>query len=880
MTILLIPLLHRKSDFIAFSPRRAAPGRLPAVAGGAASLWLALVCAFAHADTGVGVDTWRANKLDPTAGAAQQTADERGTSWLKAGESRSPTGNLYMCPAEPPATSPHGDWISYGVLQVGAIGTSGDDDNALWNRYVDWDSGLILGLLDYWWERPKDGTYANVRASRISDDDQYYQLAFGRAGSYKVQAFVRDLPNVLSSNAKTLWNGVGSTNLTLPSGLTPGGSTSDQVAAVDAALPERTLKVKRSKQGLSLSTFLTPEWTAYANFTDEEREGVRPYGGPFFFAFAFPNDDGVFETPKPIDDSTININGGFRYAGSVWRMDFGYQGSFYRDANRAYYFQSPFALYTPIIPGSVSAPIYQGQMSTEPDNDYHNLQATFTRKIPMNGEISLTASAGRMSQNDQLIAPIGCTGVFGIGLNGSLELGPQNPYLYDCADWNTTNALSRQHADMRIDTSLLDARIFVQPASDVSVRGGFRFNREDYRNVYVAYNPLTGDYGYISENGAQGSIVPGEVGLFNPLTDPSALTRISSLPLDIQTIDGNVGADWKVTDKDTLGATYTFSRYEPTSRERSRIDDNSIKLTWVDRALDWLTFRANYTYLNQSGDSYNFDPYEFTYSDSLPGYIPPEGGTPAHTVDALRKYDMSSRDENKIDLMATIMPRSDMTISASIRGDWNSYDAEIGRQDYDTYGATLNWEWQPSTATSVSAFAAADHSRLKFANVQDQQAGAGADPTLGGDNYTYDGVWWLRDTQRDYYGGATFKQRFAHAIVLDAQWNYIYSRGTDGYNYAGASALAYPDVAPDPGPGGGAFPPMVYRVNSLSLGVTFPIASRVSMRLFDTYEKGRVSDWHYLGFDALRVIGNRVYTDGGPESYSVNLIGVLLTVQL
>jgi hypothetical protein len=52
------------------------------------------------------------------------------------------------------------------------------------------------------------------------------------------------------------------------------------------------------------------------------------------------------------------------------------------------------------------------------------------------------------------------------------------------------------------------------------------------------------------------------------------------------------------------------------------------------------------------------------------------------------------------------------------------------------------------------------------------------------------------------------------------------------------------------------------------------------MRLFDTYEKGRVSDWHYLGFDALRVIGNRVYTDGGPESYSVNLIGVLLTVQL
>ena len=52
------------------------------------------------------------------------------------------------------------------------------------------------------------------------------------------------------------------------------------------------------------------------------------------------------------------------------------------------------------------------------------------------------------------------------------------------------------------------------------------------------------------------------------------------------------------------------------------------------------------------------------------------------------------------------------------------------------------------------------------------------------------------------------------------------------------------------------------------------------MRLFDYYERGRVSDWHYLGLDAGYVIGNRVYTDGGPVSYSANLVGVLVNVQL
>lgn len=846
---------------------------------------LALGGSASQADTGVGVDTWRGNKLDPTAGAQSHVADPRGTSWLTPGENRSPTGNLYLCPAEPPQVTEHGEWQSYGVLQIGAIGTSGDDNNALWNRYVDWDSGLILGLLDYTVERASDGTYANVRASRISEDDQYYQAVFGRAGSYKVQAFIRDLPNVLSNNAKPIWNGVGSNNLTVQNGLTPGGSTPAEVAAVSAATPERRLSVKRAKQGLGYNVYLSPQWTAYANVSDEQRKGVRPYGGPFFFAFAFEGapffdqTGGALETTKPIDDSTININGGLRYAGNVWRMDFGYSGSFYRDANTAYRFQSPFALNTPLIPGAVSAPLYQGQMSTEPDNDYHNLQATLTRKLPLNGEVSVSAAVGRMSQNDQLIPPIDCQGVFGIGLGGSLQVGPQNPFLFPCSDWNTTAALSRKTADMRIDTSMFDARLVLQPDSSVTLRGGFKFDRQDYRNVYLMYNPLTGQYGYVSENGAQGSIVPGEVGLFDPLRDPSALTRISSLPLDIQTIDANFGADWRFTERNTLGATIDYNRYEPTNRERTEINNANLKLTWINRSLDWLTLRANYTYLNQSGGTYNYDPYDFTWSNSLPGYVPPATGTPAHTVEAERKYDMSSRDENKIDLMATFIPHDDMTISASLRGDFNSYDAKIGRQDYDTYSGTLQWEWQFAPATNLSAFVAVDRSRLKLANVQDQQSGVGADPTLGGANYALNGVWGLSDKQRDYYAGAIFNHSFAR-LRLDASWNYVYSRGGDNYSYLDPSALAHPDTATGGGAGGGAFPAMVYRVNSLNVGVTIPVARRVSMRVFDYYERGRVSDWHYLGFDAARVIGHRVYTDGGPESYSANLVGVLVTVQL
>jgi hypothetical protein len=839
----------------------------------ALSLACSLACLPTHADTGVGVDTWRANKLDPTAGAASQDNDERGTSWLTPGEHRSPTGNLYMCPAEPPVTSEHGDWISYGTLEIGGVATGGDDNNALWNRYVHWDSGLVLGLLDYTWERPDDGTYANARASRISDDDAYYQAVFGRAGSYKIEAFMRAVPNVLTNTARPIWNGVGTNNLTLPAGLTPGGSTSAEVAAVSAATPERTLSVKRDKQGLGFSMFLTPEWTAYANVTDEQRKGARPYGGTFFFNYPLQNNGGVLETTKPIDDSTINLNGGFRYAGDVWRMDFGYEGSFYRDRYRSYTFESPFSISPVVGNGATSAPLYVGQMSMEPDNDYHNLRATFTRKIPMNGELSLTASGGRMSQDDALIAPINCQGVFGIDLNGS-GLGAQNPYLFDCAKWNSSAALSRPNADMRIDTTLLDGRIVLQPTSDLSVRGDLRFNREDYRNTYLAYNPLTGQYGYVNENGAQGSIVPGEVGIFDPATNPSAFTQVMSIPLDMQTIDANVGADWKVGAHDTIGATYAFSRYEPSHREVSEVDDNSIKLTWVNRAIDWLTFRANYTYLRQTGDRYNYDPYAFAFSPGLPGYAAPQGGQLPFTVDALRKYDLSDRDENKVDLMATLLAREDMTFTASVRGDWNDYDAVLGRKGYDTIGLALQWEWQPSPLTNASVFYGYDQSKLRMANVNDIETGS--DPTLGGATYPLGGMWAATDKEKNHNAGATLTQQLGR-VKLDASWNYIYSHGITSYTFASGTALAY---FTDAFIADTAFPAMNYRVNGLTVGLTIPIAKRVRLRVFDYYERGHIDDWHYLGFAAGQVIDHRVYTDGGPQSYSANLVGVFFNIDL
>ena len=66
----------------------------------------------------------------------------------------------------------------------------------------------------------------------------------------------------------------------------------------------------------------------------------------------------------------------------------------------------------------------------------------------------------------------------------------------------------------------------------------------------------------------------------------------------------------------------------------------------------------------------------------------------------------------------------------------------------------------------------------------------------------------------------------------------------------------------------------------LTVGINLPINDRFNLRLFDTWQKGKLSDWHYNGFGNGQVIGTMVYTDGGPENYSVNMIGVMMEIKL
>jgi MtrB/PioB family decaheme-associated outer membrane protein len=814
-----------------------------------------------------------------------QPADPDGMSYLHAGMLRTPTGALYPYPpmVDPGKPLGQGDWTYTGMLELGYLHVGGDRNAEYFRQYADWRSGAVLGLLALNVDNRKTGEYVEFRGSRLSGDDQFYRLRGGRYGSYRIEAFYRDMPHTVSTSAYPIWNGIGSTDLTLPAPLVAGASTPAQVAAASAAAPRRNVGLTRTREGLSYEGVLYRNWIGSASITNEKRTGTRLWGGSMFFNYPFPDNGGILETVRPIDFRTTDINLSVRNVGKIWHFLATYNGSFFRDHKNHLNFESPFALYNLAGVPQV-ADIKDGQFSLEPDNDYHNVRLDLSRELKWNGQFTVAGAWGTMRQNDALLPPTTCSGT------GGIFIAPAADYTFQCANWNTTAALSQKSANARIDTGLFDARVTFHPTPAFGWHAGLRWYREDNKTRYLAYNPLTGQYGYISENGSQGSVVPGETGIFDP-TNPlyrSANVTVRNVPFGYTDSVLELGTDWQLGRKSSLGVTYTFDHNLPKYRERKRVDDQRIKFDWVSRNVIGATVRLSWEYAKRDGDKYNYDPYVQFFSESLPGFVDPAIGLPAHTVADMRKYDLSNRTESKARAIVTYPWGDSATLSATFYGNRDRYDALIGRQNTQTTGSTVQWDWQPTPATTMNAYLGAESSRMGISNVNDADGPDNGkalgtigqtDPNLGGPLYPYANQWWEFDRERNRNAGLSFSHDFGRARA-DISYNYTGSLGHVGYTYATIGALAYRDAAGVAAAGAG-FPDNKYRTNTLDLGLSFRVNRNVGVRLYGRYETGAFSDWHYAGLDNTLSYDHRLYTDkGGQLHYNVSLVGVMLNLKL
>ena len=825
-----------------------------------AGIVFGLMTSGVSADSAEGVDTIQSNALNYQGDLnPEEVLDEKGLSVYTRAPRRSPSGLLYNIPYETPVyRQTENGWRYVGSVEFGVLAVDGDTDNPVFIEYTDWDDGFVFNNFSFAAEKPESGGYFRTNGGGVGRNDQFYAAEGGQYGSWRLKGFYNEIPHVFTTNARTIFDGVGTGNLTLPDMLTPAGSTPDEVRAVLATKPDITSSLQRKRAGLGLDWMWTDTLTFFGDYSFEKRDGTRPFSGGMYWNWLNPAIGGSVEMLEPIDYDTHDILFGLRQIKDAWQLNVVYEGSFFRNEIKTLTWEHPWAngSFAP-LPDGASNP-ETGRFALYPDNDFHHLKLDFAHDIGWEGVWTTQLATGRMEQNDALIPHTVNTGI-----GGNIV----NPIDFDL--WNTTAALSQNSADALIDTYLFQTGVNVNPWNKVTLRGKLRYYEEKNETDYTNFNPLTGEFGYIALDGGPGGVVPGASGIFEPGVAGS-LWHVRNIPFDYRRGNITLGGDWRYAARGVFTVEYEHENYQRDFRERDETKEDRLRLALSHRGFSKATLRVAWEYAQRDGDPYISDPYDQFWTEVLPGYVPtiPEG-TPAQVLDDLRKYDLADRDQQILNARLNFMIRDDMDLFFSGRWQENDYQASYGRRSDEARNFNVEWTWFPSNRGNVYAWYGWQDGDIDMANIND--AGPNSiDGSAGGPVYPFDREYTIQQKQetRSFGAGVDYRVR---SVDLKLDYIWIDSDTPISYDYASVSSLVSPLSREQTGGSPGT---LAFRRQIFQASARWPFARQWAVRFYYRHEEGKTHDWHFDGLE--RVSDQTLYLGAVPQDYDVDVIGLLL----
>ena len=802
----------------------------------------------ARADSAVGASIPLGTQLNPTGHRFLLPNDPMGLSQLFPA-SRTPTGLLYPRPylyPEMVQSQANPNWWSSAWAEIGYLGTAGNTGAATFREYGDLSAGPIINSAGFLAENRNTAFYMSANVGSVGRSDQTYQLTLGKYGVFSGTLFFDSIPHVFSTNAKILWDGAGTGRLTLPPGLTPGASTPNQVQSVLAALFPGEVSLAREKAGMSF-TYTPHELSeVFFRFGYEEREGTRPLGA----TFGYPFQDGATELVEPIEYRTFDINAGARFKGETFQANLTYAGSFFRNDIPALLWENPGL--TSLPPGGYIPTV--GQMALPPDNDYHTVKGdlawAFTR-----GRFAASASYASMKQNSPLLPPTISTGIIG-GVTGPIDL----------ANWNTISALSRDTALAEIDTFNGFAQLQFNPTPQLRFDLEARFRNEDNKTNYVAFNPLTGQYGYIAIDGGLAPFIPRLSGVYEP-TVAGQRVQIRNIPFATDTLTLTAKAAYRFANRDRIELAYANKSVDYSNREVGDAEDHRFSAQFVTRARDYGTTRISYEYATLNGDTYVSYPYGPYNSTSLPGYVPryPTGDAP-FTLGPLRKYDIADRTEQALRSQTNfiVSEKVDFQLGANFR--IYDYDADYGLKSARNLNLNAELTYQVSLLTNFNLFYSFQHHKREAANINGQSGSP--DDTPGSPTYPLESIWSEEGKDKNHVFGGGIRHRI-NSVTIDLNYTFTYGDSAFGYTYP-IPGDAFFGVTPEQA--GTGFPDNTFRHHLVETSVLWKYTANIGVRGYYRLEHEDIEDFHYTGL--TQVIDNNIYLATIPESYTAHVFGV------
>ncbi len=803
----------------------------------------------ARADSGVMDGPRSGTALNPSGSIPDLPRDPVGLSGRSQG-SFSPSGQLYPLPPVLPAMTKEAgsDWWSSKWADVGMIGTWGQTRSAQFQEYGDWNSGPRAsgGFLS---ENYKTALYIKGEAQDVGRADQTYQFSVGRYGQFDLTVFFDSTPHLLSTTAKSLWDGAGTGNLTLKGNLLPGAATVPQVNAALAAIAPSDLKITRDKAGFSLHYKLQDDLEAVFQLSNEWRDGTRPMGG----TFAYPFQNGTTQVLEPIHYTTLDVTAALRYSGEEIEANFTYTGSIFRNELQSLTWQNPG------LSGNAGPGVYVpmlGRLSLPPSNEYHSVKIDYAQALAPDLRLSGNLVYSIMRQDDALLAPTVDSGIIR-GVATTINL----------SQWNTVAALSTPRAHAAIDTFRAFAQLQYTPTTDWTLDVTLKDNSQDNRTNYVGYNPVTGQYGYIAIDGGLAPYSPKLSGIYEPGV-PGSVVQIRNIPFANDNLEVSAAAAYRLTAHVKLDASFTHNAIHHSVREVADADDNRLRFeaSWTGNA--WGSLRGSYQYAQLSGSDYVSNPYTPYYSQSLAGYLPQSaGGDPPFTLANLRKFDVGDRSEHSLHAQSNIIlsPQSDLELGSNVKID--TYDAFYGLRSVNEYDFNAAISYQLSRQTTFTGFYNFEFQERSVGGIN-PGGSSSPDAGAGGPVYPLANAWYQNAADHDHTLGATLHQAW-DSISLDLNYTFTANASALKYFYASGGAFFNSLTGAQ---AGSQFPDTDFTYHLLEANLRWQYSSQLAVRFYYRLDYRDLSDFHYTGLTA-GVFAHNTYLGVVPETYTAQALG-------
>src|SRR5262249_47443418 len=161
--------------------------------------------------------------------------------------------------------------------------------------------------------------------------------------------------------------------------------------------------------------------------------------------------------------------------------------------------------------------------------------------------------------------------------------------------------LSTKSAHARVDNVLVDIEFHTNTWRPLALRAGYKFTNQETGTNYTAFNPETGQFGYIVEDGGHGSIFgPSSIGIYDPAI-PGNAWRYRTIPFGESHTIVNVGGTYTMPWRSSLDLLLEQENVDRDVSERPETREQRATVSFNTRALSFATLRLSYKFINRDG---------------------------------------------------------------------------------------------------------------------------------------------------------------------------------------------------------------------------------------------------------------------------------------